>query len=189
MNLRGARQPGGQQTKLVCVVEVVDGNEIAAFVTALDLLPELRGCLITADALHITQTSRVAYLTDRGAHYLFTVKDNQPTLRRALAALPGKAAPPTPTPAPNVATAAWSPGLPPSSTWTPTRSVSCSAQGAMKLACRRTDSRTGATSTETVYAITSLGHRYADAVLLARWLRSHWFFREQRPLGAKCAPR
>jgi DDE family transposase len=44
----------------------------------------------------------------------------------------------------------------------------------MKLLRRRTDARTGATSTETVYAITSLGHRYADAALLASWLRSHW---------------
>src|SRR3954451_6249979 len=28
--------------------------------------------------------------------------------------------------------------------------------------------------TETVYAITSLGHRYADTVLLTTWLRGHW---------------
>ena len=32
----------------------------------------------------------------------------------------------------------------------------------MKLRRRRTDAGTGVTSTETVYAITSLGHRYAD---------------------------
>jgi len=49
--LRGARQPGGQQTKLVCVVdhthrlvltqtEIIDGNEIAAFVTALGRGPQ-----------------------------------------------------------------------------------------------------------------------------------------------------
>ena len=62
-NLRGAHRPDGRQTQLVSVVdhthrliltqtEVVEGNEIAAFVTALELLPELRGCLVTADALH-----------------------------------------------------------------------------------------------------------------------------------------
>src|SRR3954447_17338936 len=99
----GAHRPDGQQTQLVSVVdhthrliltqtEVVEGNEIAAFVTALELLPELRGCLVTADALH-TQVGHVAYLAGRGAHYLFTVKDNQPTLRRALAALPWRTAP------------------------------------------------------------------------------------------------
>jgi hypothetical protein len=51
-SLRGARRPDGQQTKLVAVIdhthrlvltqtEVWDGNEIAAFVTALGTLP---GC-------------------------------------------------------------------------------------------------------------------------------------------------
>ncbi len=185
-NLRGARQPGGQQTKLVCVVdhthrlvltqtEVVDGNEIAAFVTALEGLPELRGCLITADALH-TQTTHVAYLAGRGAHYLFTVKGNQPTLRRALAALPWKAAPNDADPG-----SERSHGRLESRTATvldldqhPQRQLFGGAQRAMKLVRRRTDSRTGETSIKTVYAITSLGHRYADAVLLARWLRSHW---------------
>ena len=39
---------------------------------------------------------------------------------------------------------------------------------------RRRDVTTGTSTTETVYAITSLGHRYADAVLLACWLRGHW---------------
>ena len=185
-NLRGAHQPGGQQTKLVCVVdhthrlvltqtEVVDGNEIAAFVTALELLPDLRGCLITADALH-TQAGHVTYLSGRGAHYLFTVKDNQPTLRRALAALPWKAAPNDADPGSDR-----SHGRLESRTATvldldsqPQRQLFPGAQRAMKIVRRRTDATTGATSTETVYAITSLGHRYADGVLLARWLRSHW---------------
>src|SRR3954452_20310370 len=56
--LRGARPSDGQQTKLLAVLdhahrlvltqtEVCDGNEIAAFITALDTLPQLRGCLIT----------------------------------------------------------------------------------------------------------------------------------------------
>ena len=49
-----------------------------------------------------------------------------------------------------------------------------SAARAMKIVRRRTDTDTGVTSTETVYAITSLGHRYADSVLLATWLRGHW---------------
>jgi len=92
-SLRGARQPDRQQTKLVAVfdhahrlvltqTEVCDGNEIAAFRTALDSLPQLRGCLITADALH-TQRGHADYLLARGAHYLFTVKENQCATRRA----------------------------------------------------------------------------------------------------------
>src|SRR4051812_144057 len=184
--LRGARQPGGQPAKLVSVVdhthrlvltqtEVVDGNEIAAFVTALELLPELRGCLVTADALH-TQVGHVAYLAGRGAHYLFTVKDNQPTLRRALAVLPWPTAPRDRDPGSERGH-----GRVESRTatvldldQTPGRQLFCGAQRAVKIVRHRTEVSTGGHSTETVYAITSLGHRYADAVLLATWLRTHW---------------
>jgi hypothetical protein len=117
-----------------------------------------------------------AYLAGRGAHYLFTVKDNQPTLRRALAALPWKAAPHGRDPGSNrghgriesrtVTVLDLDP--------TPGRELFPGARRAMKVVRHRTDVTTGVHSTETVYAITSLGHRYADAILLATWLRSHW---------------
>lgn len=95
--LRGTRRPDGAQAKLISVYEhghrlvlaqvgVVDGDEIAAFATALATLPDLRG-VATADALHC-QRQHAHWLHDRGGHYLFTVKANQPILRRALAALP-----------------------------------------------------------------------------------------------------
>jgi predicted transposase YbfD/YdcC len=131
--------------------------------------------LITADALH-TQTGHVTYLTGRGAHHLFTVKDNQPTLRRALAALPWKAAPTDRDPGSDR-----SHGRLQARTATvldldrrPDRQLFRGAQPAMRIVRRRTDAGTAVTSTETVYAITSLGHRYADAALLATWLRTHW---------------
>jgi predicted transposase YbfD/YdcC len=53
----------------------------------LDTVPELRGVVVTADALNC-QPTPAEYLHGRGAHYLFTVKSNQPTLRQALAGLP-----------------------------------------------------------------------------------------------------
>ena len=185
-SLRGARQPDRQQTKLVSVIdhahrlvltqtEVCDGNEIAAFRTALDSLPQLRGCLITADALH-TQRGHADYLLARGAHYLFTVKENQPTLHRALAALPWRAAPKEQDPGSRrrhgrvefrTATVIDLEG-------TEVGTLFPGTARAMKIVRRRTDTATGVASTETVYAITSLGHRYADAVLLATWLRGHW---------------
>ncbi len=185
-NLRGARQPDGQQTKLLSVIdsthrlvltqtEVADGNEIAAFVTALDTLPQLRGCLITADALH-TQRGHADYLLGRGAHYLFTVKTNQPTLHRALTALPWRAAPKDQDPSSlrrhgrdesRTATVIDLDG-------TDAGPLFPGAARAMKIIRRRADTTTGVSSTETVYAITSLGHRYADTVLLALWLRGHW---------------
>jgi predicted transposase YbfD/YdcC len=185
-SLRGARLSDGQQTKLLSVIdhahrlvltqtEVVDGNEIAAFITALETLPQLRGGLITADALH-TQRGHAEYLLGRGAHYLFTVKDNQPTLHRALTALPWRAAPRGKEPGSRrghgriesrSATVIDLAG-------TGVEELFPGAARAMKIVRRRTDTATGVTTTETVYAITSLGHRYADAVLLAIWLRGHW---------------
>jgi len=67
---------------------VVDGktNEIKAFTPLLDRI-ELTGMLVTADALH-TQRAHVGYLRSRGAHYLLTVKANQPTLLAQLTGLP-----------------------------------------------------------------------------------------------------
>ncbi len=67
---------------------VVDGktNEITAFAPLLDGI-ELAGAIVTADALH-TQRAHADYLHRRGAHYVLTVKANQPTLRRQLAGLP-----------------------------------------------------------------------------------------------------
>jgi hypothetical protein len=48
---------------------------------------DLAGVVITADALH-TQREHVAELHARGAHWVLTVKGNQPRLRRQLAELP-----------------------------------------------------------------------------------------------------
>ena len=48
---------------------------------------DLAGVLLIADALH-TQRGHADYLHGRGAHYLLTVKANQPSLLRQLRALP-----------------------------------------------------------------------------------------------------
>lgn len=56
-------------------------NEIPTVVPLLQDV-ELRGAVVTADAMH-TQKETASYLVeDKGADYLFTVKDNQPTLRQ-----------------------------------------------------------------------------------------------------------
>ena len=182
--LRGARGGDGRQAKLVCVYDhahqlvltqtgVVDGDEIAAFTAALSTLPDLRDVLVTADALHC-QRKHAAWLRARGGHFLFTVKSNQPELRRALAALP------------------W--GQVPGSRRrqlghgrVESRSIKVvdldghrasalfpHAARAIKVVRRRRRQATGTSSVEIVYAVTSLGYRQADPALLAAWLQSHW---------------
>jgi hypothetical protein len=54
-------------------------NEVPMVPKLLDRL-ELAGVVITADALHAVR-SHAEYLHARGAHYILTVKSNQPALR------------------------------------------------------------------------------------------------------------
>jgi hypothetical protein len=74
---------------VVLAQTAVDGktNEIALFSTVLDAVDDLNDVVVTADALH-TQREHATYLHSRGAHYLITVKGNQPTLHAQLRALP-----------------------------------------------------------------------------------------------------
>ena len=80
-----------QHTRVVLGQVGVDGktNEISRFAPLLDTLTalDLTGVVITADALH-TQREHVETLATRGAHWVLTVKGNQPRLRRQLAGLP-----------------------------------------------------------------------------------------------------
>jgi hypothetical protein len=59
-------------------------NEITAVQPLLESL-DLRGRIVTADALH-TQTNTAKYLVEeKQAHYLLTVKGNQPFLKQSMA--------------------------------------------------------------------------------------------------------
>ena len=62
------------------------------FTTTLNVLPDLTGHLIVADALH-TQRAHATYLHGRHAFYLFPVALNQPNLFAAVNALPWQATP------------------------------------------------------------------------------------------------
>jgi hypothetical protein len=103
--LRGARTSADAAPHLMACLDhasgvvlaqiAVDGktNEISMFSGLLDQVTGLDGVVITADALH-AQRGHAAYLHGRGAHYLVTVKDNQPGLLRQLRSLPWKDVPP-----------------------------------------------------------------------------------------------
>ena len=54
-------------------------NEIGTVIPLVDMLPDIGGRVFTADAM-LTQRKLASHLIGRGAHYLFTVKGNQPTL-------------------------------------------------------------------------------------------------------------
>jgi predicted transposase YbfD/YdcC len=182
--LRGARTEDGEQARLLAVfdpvdqlaisqVEVVGGDELAAFIPALDTIAELRGAVVTADALHC-QRAHADYLHARGAHYLFTVKGNQPTLRRALARLPWAQAP-------GLRERHVGHGRTESRSIkvldlddTPEAGLFPHGARAIKVVRRRRVTGRATPSVETIYAITSLGHRDADPRLLAGWIRSHW---------------
>jgi predicted transposase YbfD/YdcC len=182
--LRGSSRTDGAQTKLVSVYDhasqlvltqtpVVDGDEIAAFTTALAALPDLHEVVITADALHC-QREHASWLRERGGHYLFTVKANQPTLRRAVATLPwGQVS----------GSRRRQVGHGRSESRSikvidldghPIQTLFPYVQRAIKVVRRRRCRRTGKRSVETVYAVTSLDYRHADPGLLAVWIQGHW---------------
>jgi DDE_Tnp_1-associated/Transposase DDE domain len=66
-------------------------NEIPALRDLLDTL-HIAGSVVTADAMHC-QRETAGHIIGRGAHYVLTVKDNQPTLRAVCKALPWKDVP------------------------------------------------------------------------------------------------
>ena len=66
-------------------------NEITVFCGLLDRI-DIQDAVITADAMH-AQHSHARYLAGRDAHYLLTVKRNQPGLHAPLAALPWREVP------------------------------------------------------------------------------------------------
>ena len=101
--MRGARTEDNPAPHLLAALDQIRGvvvaqrrvadksNEIPALPELLAPL-DLDGALITADAMH-TQVNTAEWIISRGAHYLLTVKDNQPGLHQTLKDLPWKDVP------------------------------------------------------------------------------------------------
>jgi predicted transposase YbfD/YdcC len=70
-----------QDTNTVAAQRLVDvkTNEITVFADVLNVIDDIRGDVVVADALH-TQRAHATYLHGRGAFYLFPVAQNQPKL-------------------------------------------------------------------------------------------------------------
>jgi predicted transposase YbfD/YdcC len=183
---RGARRADGPAVHLLGALDHRSGvvlgqtevdhktNEITAFIPLLERIDSacsLAGAVITADALH-TQHAHARWLRSRGAHYVFIVKGNQPTLRTQLAELPWPTVPVVDdirgrghgraeTRTLQLAAIAAGIGFP-------------DAQLAIRITRRRRHASTKRCSTETVYAVTSLGFADVRAGRLAEILRGHW---------------
>lgn len=96
--VRGAKDAEGHQLHLLGVYQVDPGvmlaqramrhkpHETAHFAAALDLITDITGAIVTADALH-TVAAHARYLHKRGAYGLFPVKENRARLFAQLDAL------------------------------------------------------------------------------------------------------
>ena len=151
-------------------------NEIPLFATLLDRI-DLAGAVVTADALH-AQRAHAEYLAgQRGAHYLITVKGNQPGLHAQLAALPWRQVP----------IACRTSGKAHGRAERRTLRVTAVAAGlafphaaqAIQIVRRRRPLNGTKWSAETVYAITSLTAIQARPAELAGIARGHWLIEDQ----------
>jgi predicted transposase YbfD/YdcC len=69
----------GAQTRMALANTLADGNNEAAAALHLVELLQLKGCVVTADALHCHRAMARA-IVERGGDYVLSVKDNQPAL-------------------------------------------------------------------------------------------------------------
>lgn len=145
-------------------------NEIPAFVPLLDRI-DLRGVVVTADAMH-TQRAHAEHVITSGGHYLLVVKGNQKKLRKQLRRLPWRQIPLQARTAGaghgrrevrRLKVCTVCPGL-----------LFPHAVQAMEIKRRRTHRKTGKIETKTVYAVTSLPPEQASPAQLAELIQNHW---------------
>jgi predicted transposase YbfD/YdcC len=178
---RGARRADGTRVHLLGVAEHgghlldhlevdVKHNETSHFTELLEPL-DLNGAVVTFDALHTVRANLDWLATEKKAHYIAVLKQNQPLLHARITALP------------------W-PQVPAGSITreaghgrTETRTVKAAhvsgldfphACQAIKITRWRKDTAAGKVSRETAYAVTSLTSADATTPDLARLVREHW---------------
>jgi predicted transposase YbfD/YdcC len=181
--MRGARRDG-HAPHLVAALDQRTGAVLGqlAVAAASNEIPALRdllatmditGAVITADAIHC-QRETATHITDRGGHYLLTVKANQPALRERLKNLPWAHVP-------AVTAVSTSHGR------RVRRTVkTLEAPGwvdfpgsAQVIQIRRTRTVNGRKHIEVVYAICSLAMTDAQPAAIAAWIQGHWGIENQ----------
>ncbi len=168
VHLLGAAEHGGH---LLDHLEVgVKHNETSHFTALLEPM-NLAGAVVTFDALHTVRANLDWLATQKNAHYIAVVKQNQPLLHARIKALPWRQVPATSTVRGTGHGRA------------ETRTLKAAhvprldfpgARQAIKITRWRRDTATGKTTRQTTYAVTSLTSANATAQDLARLVREHW---------------
>jgi predicted transposase YbfD/YdcC len=161
------------RTGVVIAQAAVDGktNEITMFTSLPGHVANLSGVLVTADALH-AQREHATWLHQRGAHYLVTVKGNQPGLLRQLRSLPWKDVP-----AGHVSDGRGHGRIERRIVKVVTVTAGLAfphAAQAIQVTRKTRHPKNRRWRTETSYAITSLPSAQARPGQLAEWIRGHW---------------
>jgi predicted transposase YbfD/YdcC len=182
--VRGSRGAQGPARHLMAAIDhhagVVIGqidvpgktNEIPMFSQLCAQITDLGGVVVTADAMHCQKDHADYLVLRRGAHYVLTVKGNQPALRQQLTALPWKDVPARHT------SASRGHGRMEKRTL---KGVTISAGilfphavQAIQITRRARKLNGKKWRTEVVYAITSLSAAQTTDAELAAWIRGHW---------------
>jgi predicted transposase YbfD/YdcC len=182
--LRGALGAGGRARHLMAAIDHhagvvvgqvdVDGktNEIPMFSQFCDQITDLAGVVITADAMHCQKDHADYLVLSRRAHYLLTVKGNQPTLRHQLKALPW-----TDVPVGHTSTDRGHGRVEQRTLKVVTVSTGIlfpHAAQAIQITRKTRKLTSKKWRTEVVYAITSLTPTHATDAQLAAFIRGHW---------------
>ena len=182
--VRGSRGAQGPARHLMAAIDhhtgVVIGqvdvpgktNEIPMFSPLCDQIADLDSVVVTADAMHCQKDHADYLVLARGAHYVLTVKGNQPGLRKQLTALPWKEIP-----IGHTSTSRGHGRVDKRTLKTVTVSAGILFPHALQAIqiTRRTRKLTEKKwRTEVVYAITSLPAAQATPAQLATWIRGHW---------------
>lgn len=153
-------------------------NEIPALRELLEPL-DLGGAVVSADAMH-TQTGTAQWIVGRGGHYVFTVKNNQPGVRRTLKRLPWKDVPSVSSVDSSrgrrvrrTVKAAWAPA------WVdfPEAAQVLQVRRTRTTRNRKSPGKNGKakrTTVEVVYLVCSLPMEQAQPEQVAAWVQGHW---------------
>lgn len=183
--LRGAKRPDGSRLYVISAVRHHDAvtaaarqipaksNEIPAFAPLLDDIDdtEMTEAVVTMDVLH-TQRDHAAYLVERRkAHYVVTVKRNQPSLYAQLRDLPWREVPVVHR-ADDIGHGRQEQRL--LQVLGVDDLLFPHAKQVLRITRRRRAPGVRKWKTETVYALTDLAFHQATAAELAGWARGHW---------------